>query len=488
VKAFCAAVVLLGTLLSGGITAQQPRTFPIGTLVEHVQSASNPTQQFALYLPKGFESTRPTPILFLLDPRGRAPVPARLFQAAADRFGYILISSYNTSSDSPVDPNFVAMQAMWADATRWFTLDPGRIYVAGFSGTARTATRLAQTRQVITGVIGAGAGFHEDTRPSTKVKFLYYGTVGTVDYNYDEVDLLGHTLAGLDFPHRIETFPGPHSWMPKPVAMRAVEWFELRAMQAGKRPRDLELIDELWSRDAAIAADRLGNGQWLDAGRRYAAMARDFDGLRDVAFARSGAERLLNMAEARTELTRRRTRSRQSIAWVTDKLRTIGDAFPAGAAKPAMTLDDLSAELTISRLKTQAAGDASDDALEARRRLNQIGVQLGFYLPQDALDRGKWFRAGYYLNLSMEIDDESPVAWYLMAKHDARLGRSGDAIAALTRAVDCGFRDLSQLESDPAFGRMRTEPALQALVHRLQQSGDTLNVLTVDRPPVSARK
>jgi hypothetical protein len=99
VKAFCAAVVLLGTLLSGGITAQQPRTFPIGTLVEHVQSASNPTQQFALYLPKGFESTRPTPILFLLDPRGRAPVPARLFQAAADRFGYILISSYNTSSD-----------------------------------------------------------------------------------------------------------------------------------------------------------------------------------------------------------------------------------------------------------------------------------------------------------------------------------------------------------------------------------------------------
>jgi dienelactone hydrolase len=488
VKALVSAAVLLGVLLCTDVTAQQPRTFPVGTLVEHVQSASNPSQQFALYLPQGFEATRPTPVLFLLDPRGRAAVPARLFQAAADRFGYILISSYNTSSDSAVDPNFVAMQAMWADALRWFTLDPGRIYVAGFSGTARTATRLAQTRQVITGVIGAGAGFHEDTRPASTTRFLYFGTVGTVDYNYDEVELLGHTLADLNFPHRIETFPGPHSWMPKPVAMRAVEWFELRAMQAGKRPHDQELIDTLWTRDAAIAADRLGNGQWLDAGRRYAAMARDFDGLRDVSSARSGASRLLGMTEARTELARRRARSRQSIDWVTAQLRTIGEAFPSGASRPTMALEDLSEALTLSRLKALAAGDATDEALQARRRLNQLGVQLGFYLPQDALDRGDWVRAGYYLRLSMEIDDESPVAWYLMAKHDARLGRPGDAIASLTRAIDVGFRDLAQLELDSAFGRMRNEPALHALVNRLEQSGDTLNALTVDRPPVGPRR
>jgi dienelactone hydrolase len=218
-----------------------------------------------------------------MDPRGRARVPARLFQAAAERFGYILISSYNTASDGEVDPNFVAMQAMWADANRWFTLAPGRIYVGGFSGTARTATVLGKARPVITGVIGAGAGFHTDVRPSAETPFLYFGAVGTIDYNFREVDLLEHALAEHNLPHRIEKFPGPHSWMTPGVAMRAIEWLELRAMQAGSRPVDAALVDGWWERDSKIAAERLTQGQWLDGSRQYAAMVRDYAGLKETA-------------------------------------------------------------------------------------------------------------------------------------------------------------------------------------------------------------
>jgi len=483
-----AVALFLSVLVVPSSAAGQPRTLVLGQLNEHVQSVSDPTQRYALYLPPGFDPARPTPILFLLDPRGRARVPARLFQAAAERFGYILISSYNSASDGEVDPNFGAMQAMWSDANRWFTLMPGRIYIGGFSGTARSATVLGQTREVITGVISAGAGFSTDVRPSADTSFLYFGAVGTVDYNFHEVELLAHTLAAHNLPHRIETFPGPHSWMTPTVAMRAIEWFELRAMQAGTRPVDVALVEAWWARDSHVAAERLMQGQWLDASRQYAAMVRDYDGLKDTQITRGGATRLADAPQTRAELERRTAHARASIAWVEARLRVVVGAFPRGAVRPTLSAANLTAALTITRLRQESAGDLADAALEAQRKLNQLGVQLGFYLPQEAMARREWARAAYYLSVSMAIDDQSPVAWYLTAQTDAHLNRPREAVTALRRAVQAGFRDFVLLESEPAFVTLRQAPDFAAVVADLRRLGDVLDVPTVDRPPVPLKQ
>lgn len=478
----------LPALLAPALSASPSRTFVVGQLNEQVQSASDPTQRFAIYLPPGFDPARPTPILFLMDPRGRARVPAKLFQAAAERFGYILISSYNSASDGEVDPNFAAMQAMWADANRWFTLLPGRIYLGGFSGTARTATVLGKTRPVITGVVSAGAGFSTDVRPSADTPFLYYGAVGTIDYNFHEVDLLEHALAEHNLSHRIETFPGPHSWMTPSVAMRAVEWFELRAMQAGTRPVDTALVDGWWERDSKIAAERLTLGQWLDGSRHYAAMVRDYDGLKDTNSARQGATHLADAPQTRAELTRRKANSRELIAWVKERLSEVVGAFPPGAARPTMTEANLTAALAITRLRHESQGGGSDSALEAHRQLNQLGVQLGFYLPQQAMARDEWARAGYYLSVSIAIDDQSPVAWYLKAQSDAHLNRPRDVVTSLHRAGEAGFRDVTLIESEPAFAKVRLDPAFAAVVADLRRMGDVRDVLTVDRPPALLKR
>lgn len=478
----------LSALLAPGLSASSSRTLVVGQLNEQVQSVSDPTQRFAVYLPPGFDPARPTPILFLMDPRGRARVPARLFQAAAERFGYILISSYNSASDGAVDPNFVAMQAMWADANRWFTLLPGRIYVGGFSGTARTATVLAKTRPVITGVVSAGAGFSVDVRPSADTPFLYYGAVGTIDYNFHEVDLLEHALAEHNLPHRIETFPGPHSWMTPSVAMRAIEWFELRAMQAGTRTVDTALVDAWWERDSQIAAERLTQGQWLDGSRQYAAMVRDYAGLKDTSLARGGATRLADAAQTREELKRRKAGARASIDWVKERLSEAVSAFPPGAARPTMSEANLAAALSITQLRHEAQSEVPDIALEAQRQINQLGVQLGFYLPQQAIARGEWARAGYYLSVSMAIDDQSPVAWYLKAQSDAHLNRPREVVTSLQRAVASGFRDVTLIEAEPAFAKLRQDPGFAAVLADLRRMGDVQDVLTVDRPPVPLKR
>jgi hypothetical protein len=477
---------LLLVSLASGVSELKPdtRVFETGRLIENVQSATSTEQRFTLYLPPGFDPGRPTPVIYLMDPRGRARVPAKLFQAAAERYGYILASSNMTATDGPIGHNLRAMQAMWDDTHAWFTIDPRRTYVAGFSGTARTASLIARNRPAITGIIGAGAGFHPDVQPSKDMPFLYFGAVGDVDYNFHEIEDLEHGLAALDLPHRLERFSGPHSWMPPALALRAVEWLELRAMELGSRPRDAALVDAWWERDEASAREQIAAGRVLDAARSYAAMVRDFNGLRDTAEARRTAEALASSPAAQDQLKARRAATKKYHWWAREAMEAIAAAFPEGANGPALPASELATVLNLSDLKRTAAKGAPAAALEARRRLNQIEVQLGFYLPHEALAREELARAEYYLSLAVEIDDTSPVSWYLAAQTHAGLQMKRKALAALQRAVDAGFRDLALLEADAAFRKLRPTPEYAAIVDLLRAQGDHIDSLTVDRPPI----
>jgi hypothetical protein len=127
-------------------------------------------------------------------------------------------------------------------------------------------------------------------------------------------------------------------------------------------------------------------------------------------------------------------------------------------------------------------------ALEARRRLNQLEVQLGFYLPADALARSALARADFYLSLAMRIDDASPVSWYLRAQWHARRKDALGALDALRRAVAAGFRDVALLDGDRSFAAIRARSDYAAFVADLRALGDRLDVLTVDRPPIHVRR
>lgn len=329
---------LVATLLlvaaAGGVQRADPKVFPIGRIVENVTSASAPAQKFTIYVPASYDASRPAPILYLMDPRGRARVPAKLFQAAAERYGYILVSSHNTASDAAPQLILHAMQAMWDDSHAWFRIDDRRVYIAGFSGTARMASLIAQNRPAIAGIIGAGAGFHPDVIPASGLRFLYFGAVGTADYNYHEVDTLEHALAAHNLPHRVERFAGPHSWMPEELATQAVEWLELRAMQAGLRPRDEMLLEGWWQRDEKAALARQAAGRPLAATRRYAAMARDYHGMRRTSDVRATAARLAASRDVQAALEQRKAQSRRSREWIASAMQAIIDAYPAGEAKP----------------------------------------------------------------------------------------------------------------------------------------------------------
>src|SRR5262245_17864490 len=107
-----AAALAIAALLP---TAPSPakEEFPRGEVVEKVAVANDPSQSYALYLPSGYAPGRLWPVLYMLDARNNALVPIERFRAAAERFGWVLVSSYNSRSDTRDDPNSAAMTAMW---------------------------------------------------------------------------------------------------------------------------------------------------------------------------------------------------------------------------------------------------------------------------------------------------------------------------------------------------------------------------------------
>src|SRR5215472_2698759 len=200
---------------------------PPGQIVDPVKCAADQSQTYALYLPSHYSPDRSWKLILAFDPRGQGRQGVEHFEAAAEKYGYIVAGS-NNSRNGPPQVSLAAAQAMWSDVGKRFSINPKRIYTAGFSGGARIAMKVAFDSDQIAGVIASSAGFPPGHRRSD-LKFVVFGTAGTEDFNYLEMRQLDQELLS---PHRVVIFEGGHQWLPSSLAVQAVEWLERQAVHA----------------------------------------------------------------------------------------------------------------------------------------------------------------------------------------------------------------------------------------------------------------
>ncbi|HEX8904995.1 MAG TPA: hypothetical protein VF771_09160, partial [Longimicrobiaceae bacterium] len=316
-----AAALLCLAALAGPAVAQQPLgdTIPRGRVLERVRSTADSTRTYALYVPSSWTPERRWPLLVVIDPGGRGLIALERFRAAAERRGWIVISGYEVGNGDAeaMRRNDVSVDAMLADAQQRLSVDPRRIYFAGFSGMARYAWMVARALDPnVAGVIGAGAGFPQATvlwlaalrsvRP-----FPFFATTGSTDFNLDEVTAVDSALDGTAFPHRLARFEGGHQWPPDEVAAQALDWLQLHAIHAGTAPRDSAFVDSLYAAMLARAQATEQAGRHADALRDYWAIASDFQGLHDVSAAQSRASALSSDPALARERARQAERARQ---------------------------------------------------------------------------------------------------------------------------------------------------------------------------------
>jgi predicted esterase len=461
----------LAALLLGVTAAAGAQPFPRGEVVPRVASRADSTQSYALYLPSTYAPDRPAPVLFAMDPRGRALVPMELARPAAERLGWIVLSSYDTRSDVAVSPNGRALEAMLADAQRLLAVAPGRMYLAGFSGTAREGWAFALAMKGhAAGLIGFGAGF---PNPATILglnvdggaPFVFYGGAGNVDFNFEEMRQMDAALENAGMPRRMVYWPGEHGWAPEPLFADAMEWMELKAVERGIARRDSAWVDALLARRTAEARAVDEAGRPADALPLWTSVADDFGALRDVSAARARADAL-----ARLPAVRRAHAARdRAAAEYMEHLRTLSTV--RGELEGTAPLPDHARLLRRLRVAEITRDTAAADTFRARYAQRLVAHLLSLtasYAPRAVLERGDADRALAILRVAAEVRPNSPGICYSMARAHALAGRPDDAFAALDCA-SAGRLTADLVEGDEMFAPLRSDARYAALLDRLRR-------------------
>jgi predicted esterase len=418
---------------------------PKGQVIGKVVCAADATQSYALYVPTSYVPGRKTPVLYCLDPGARGQVPVERFQAAAEKYGFLVAGS-NNSRNGPFEQNYAAMDAMLRDTSQRYALDRQRIYLAGLSGGARVACQIAQTG-LAHGVIVCGAGFPGTEKPAA-VKFAVFGTVGIDDFNYPELRRLDGELEELGVPHRIVVFAGGHEWLPAALANEAIAWLELQAMRAGLRPKDEALVQAFFqTRRDAVALLALPE-QFLEA----KSLAADFAGLADTAEIVKRAKELAGSREVRDWKKQEQKQGNQQNE-MTDELFDLAQ----------------DGRLVKLREKVDAwrkVADALDDSAERSlmRRVLHGAYVRGSETSRAGLEAREYAQVVPMLELMAALRPERAQTFFDLARAYALHGDRKKAAAALKQAAATGFKDAARVAAEPAFAPLHTDAAYQAVL------------------------
>lgn len=345
-----------------------------GQIVDGVACPADPAVTYAYYLPSHYTVSNRYPILFVFDPRKRGAFGAELFREAAEQYGWIVVSSNNTESDTDAQPSIHAIETMLPDAQHRFSVDTKRVYLAGFSGTAIIAWAVAEVTKSVAGVIGCSGRPLPDRKYN--IPFAWFGTAGTYDFNYSETFEIERGLAAAGAKHHVEIFDGPHRWAPQDILRRGVEWMELHAMKSGVRSRDDVLVKRLLDEEVARAA---GEHDPLAAVRRYESIIRTFDGLAAVEAARTRAAEIRSSREFKSAEREEKRALDLEQTYRSRSARVLQEFLNSDSPQIAPALAhalDIQTLLDIARRP-------SPEGHAAQRVLEGLHAQLSFYLPRE---------------------------------------------------------------------------------------------------------
>jgi predicted esterase len=464
-----AAVAAVFLAAGGPGRAQIAHDSVRGRVVERIVSHSDRARSYALFVPSSYDTTRAWPIAFVMDPRGRALLPLARMQAAAERYGWIVMSSYDTRSDDPNARNDEAVNAMLDDAQVSFRLDTRRFYLVGFSGTARQAWEFAALLgEPVAGILGAGADLHRENQwllSDAAPHPAFFGTAGFTDFNYDEIRQLEPWLDRGQYAWRTRYFNGTHEWPPEHLFAEAMAWFELQAMRTGKLAVRESFVDSLYAltRDSAALQEETDAAAAHD---RYREMLRDFRGLRDSTFAYQkvaslgGREAVKKLAERRRNLSREEGRYNQILFQFIVDVRN--------SNRPP-SIESAVSRLEIEKLQRSASRSADPEAAFTAQRLLELAfVNTSFYAPRDLLTAKLHAQALLMLDVADRIHPGRAGTALGRARVLAQLGRIDEGLDELERAVNAGVR-APAFVADSLLAPLRASPRFPPILSKARQ-------------------
>ncbi len=215
-----------------------------GEVCDSVYLLNDKSQFYSIYVPKGYDSTKKWPVIFLFDPRGYALQSVKMYHQSAEELGYIMVCTYN-SRNGPIEKSFEAFELLYEEISNIYSIDKDRLITSGFSGGSRLSLALAKKIK-INSVIACGAG-----EPGMKNlgafkndRYNYVSLVGNEDFNFQEVRQLNDKMNTFSINNYRIVFDGAHQWPPIKYYHEALLWLKTQNEGTYKK----EFVDQITKR------------------------------------------------------------------------------------------------------------------------------------------------------------------------------------------------------------------------------------------------
>ncbi len=450
----------------GSALTQSAQPLTPGKVIDQVSCQADTFESYALYLPAAYTPARHWPIIYAFDPLARGRAPVRLYQEAAEKYGYIVVGS-NNSRNFSLDAASKSANAIWQDTHARLSLDERQVYTTGMSGGARVAGLVALrcTPCKVAGVIAQAAGYPATDAPTKKDNLNYFFSVGDEDFNWPEIMEIRRQREELGSAYRVQVFPGQHGWAPKEIVDDAVAWIHLKALQAGIQPRDPAFLEEFFSKIKVEAADAERKGDPIGELSAYRTMVSDFAGLENVTEFETKLA-ALKRSPALQKAQKQEQQQMEEQASLTADLSSKLAAFDQTSADQRLSLR---ADLIggIRQLKSQAEHSKPERRLVMLRAFNDLCAQ-GIEAGQAQLEQKQFDRALSYFELMSETTPDEPWPALLLADTHASMGNKKQTLKDLREAVRRGFKNPDFLEHDPNLETLHGDPEFMNIVAALK--------------------
>jgi predicted Zn-dependent protease len=246
----------------------------------------------------------------------------------------------------------------------------------------------------------------------------------------------------------------------------AIQWMQLKAMQAGAIPPDAVFLDRLFQKlhtDATEAAQHDDPIAQLNAER---SLVSDFSGLKDVSEETKKLAALKQSAALKAALKW----EKESIA---DQASLIQDVSAKLARLEDVEVNQRLALRTdildgMTGLKQQAARSKNDERRQLLlRAFNSLWVQ-GLESGQAQFEQKHWDKAESYFQLISQVSPDDPWPPLLLAETRTAMGDKKQAIKDLKESVRRGLKNPEVLEKDAKLQALRSEAEYRKIVEELK--------------------
>ncbi|MBN2615348.1 MAG: hypothetical protein JXR71_06600 [Bacteroidales bacterium] len=427
-----------------------------GEVMPHIPCSADTSESYALYLPSDYSPKHLFPVIFFFDAHARGALVVKKYKSIAEEFGFILAASNNSKNGQSQQQTSRVLYHFMQDVEQRFSVDPQRIYTAGFSGGARVAAAIGLFNKSVAGTIGLEAGF-PPVRQIPDTHLTWVGVVGNTDFNYLEMKDLSRRLDAMGMQNLLLVYPGKHELPPARMFKKAYEFLLLDAMRKQIVPLNQSIIDTVKNRYDRLRIQAQKGDHCLQQLEADQALVKNLEGLTNVTLYQNEIKKL-SASHACQLRKKEMTALLQTETF--DQQKFDQSLSSEGSGWWRHQIQELYRKKSVARDEQVKLMD--------QRLLNYLSL-MSYLYAGSSLQNRQMEETEKFLMIYQMVDPDNPEVYLMKAEFEALQNQNNKALTSLQKAVDHGFKDTYRIENNNYFKNLKALPEFTKILGKIKK-------------------